>query len=220
MSESCQLDHIVMAARTVAEGVEYFREISGIEIPAGGFHPMMGTHNHLMQIGNNAFFEVIAVNPAAEWPERPRWYALDDPLMQNSLTTPRLITWVVSTPNMARALQHVNYETGPALAVTRGNLSWLLTIPGDGAMPNGGLLPSVIQWHDPGSPCSSMPDLGCRLRKISIYHPYPDWYRSCLSSIDALDLIELLPAKNNTQGYIEITLETPAGLIFLNSNPW
>ncbi len=219
MNEPCHLDHIVMAARTVTEGVEYFREISGIEIPEGGFHPMMGTHNHLMQIGNNTFFEIIAVDPAAESPVRPRWYALDDSMMQNSLITPRLITWVVSTEKMPQILKRVNYETGPGLVVTRGNLNWLLTIPEDGAMPNGGLLPSIIQWRDPGSPYSLMPDLNCKLLKLSIYHPYPDWYRYRLDSIDALHLIELVPVKNNTPGYIEITLETPTGPVVLSGNP-
>ena len=97
----------------------------------------MGTHNHLMQIGNNAFLEIIAIDPDRPAPVRPRWYALDDPLMQRSLSEPRLITWVANTENLADVQSNTTFHFGDALEVTRGNLRWQLTVPQDGSLPDG-----------------------------------------------------------------------------------
>ena len=62
------LDHIVVAADSLKQGVDYIRSCLGIEIPKGGFHRTMGTHNHLMQLGNDAYLEVITIDPEAEAP--------------------------------------------------------------------------------------------------------------------------------------------------------
>ena len=61
----------------------------------------MGTHNHLMRLGRGIFLELIAVNPAAPAPTRPRWYGLDDPFVRARLAEgPQLLTWVVNTPQL------------------------------------------------------------------------------------------------------------------------
>ena len=76
------LDHLVVGAASLEQGVTYIQEQLGVAIPKGGEHPLMGTHNHLMQLGNDVFLEVIAVNPDAPTPDRPRWYGLDDPFVR------------------------------------------------------------------------------------------------------------------------------------------
>lgn len=97
-----RLDHIVIGAATLEQGVTYIRETLGIEIPPGGEHFHMGTHNHLMQLGNEIFLEVMAINPKAVAPNRPRWFGLDDPFIKAQLEyQPRLLTWVVNTPDIA-----------------------------------------------------------------------------------------------------------------------
>ena len=111
------LDHIVVAAQTLEQGVNWFKAITDLDIPQGGHHPLMGTHNHLMQIGQNAFFEIIAIDPDAPAPARPRWYALDDPALQQSLTTPRLITWVVNTINLEALLSQTKFYFGDPLSL-------------------------------------------------------------------------------------------------------
>ena len=96
------LDHIVIGAATVAEGVAYLQSELGATLPAGGEHPRMGTHNHLMQLSESTFLEIIAINPAAPAPARPRWFGLDEPFVQAQLRQqPRLLTWVVNTGDLA-----------------------------------------------------------------------------------------------------------------------
>ena len=62
---STVIDHLVIAAETLEQGAEYVLKMLGVDIPFGGVHPKMGTHNLLMQLGNTLFLEVIAINPDA-----------------------------------------------------------------------------------------------------------------------------------------------------------
>ena len=215
VNERCQLDHIVMAAQSLTEGVAFFKEITGIDIPVGGFHPLMGTHNHLMQIGNNAFFEIIAIDPSATSPSRPRWYGLDDPNTARSLQTPRLLTWVVSTPSLDALLGQSDFHYGTALELTRGQLNWRLTVPEDGGLPNYGLLPSIIQWNHPGNPCGFMADMQCELQSINIYHPYRNWYEMQLKQINSDHLVQIHPTDG--AGYMTVSISTPNGIIILDT---
>ena len=75
-------------------------------MPYGGVHIKMGTHNHLMQIGQGIFLEVIAVNPEIEPPNRPRWFGLDDAFIRQQIEIQSaLLTWVVNTGNINRLMQ-------------------------------------------------------------------------------------------------------------------
>ena len=39
------LDHVTIGCASLAQGIAYVRERLGVEVPAGGQHPRMGTHN-------------------------------------------------------------------------------------------------------------------------------------------------------------------------------
>ena len=80
-----QLDHIVIGAKTLEQGVVFVKNVMGVEMPFGGVHRQMGTHNHLMQLGKDVFLEVIAVDPDGDRIERPRWYGLDDPFVKERI---------------------------------------------------------------------------------------------------------------------------------------
>jgi len=117
MVPDCKIDHLVVGALTLAEGVEYIRETMGVEIPAGGAHSALATHNHLMAIGEDVFLEVIAPDEAAcESPDRfsqPRWYGLDDPYVRASLhQSPALIAWVVNTQAIQAMAQVCSWPLG------------------------------------------------------------------------------------------------------------
>ena len=46
------LDHLTVAALTLEQGVDHVRRALGVVVPPGGAHPLMGTHNCLMQLGD------------------------------------------------------------------------------------------------------------------------------------------------------------------------
>jgi hypothetical protein len=163
-----EFDHIVVIAPDLASGLDHVEAQIGLRLPPGGAHPLMGTHNHLVRLGAAAFLEVIAVDPAAAPPARPRWFTLDTPP-----AAPRLAHWVVRTDDMAALHPRLPRASGPALPVSRGALSWLLTVPEDGALPEGGTFPSVIEWRTDPLPPRAMPDAGLDLLRLDIGHPEP-----------------------------------------------
>jgi hypothetical protein len=74
----CKLDHLSIIAPTLEEGVKHVRESLDIDIPFGRKHVDMGTHNHLLSLGEGAYLEIIAVDLQATAPSLPRWFGLDD----------------------------------------------------------------------------------------------------------------------------------------------
>lgn len=203
------LDHITVAALTLEAGVAYVRDTLGIEVPFGGAHPLMGTHNCLMQLGDGAFLEIIAPDPAVH-PQRPRWFGLDDPAMRARLAqSPQLITWVARVASLQEALARLPDDLGPAVRVTRGELSWLLSIPQDGAMPFDGAHPALIEWPPGPHPSLRMADLGCRLAQLRIEHPDASRLTAALDGV--IDDPRIVVAQGDVVRF-RATISTPGGL--------
>jgi len=215
-----RFDHIVIAASTLEEGVAYVRDTLGVTLPKGGEHPLMGTHNHLMKIGDERFLELVAINPDAKAPSRPRWFALDDPAVQHSLQAkPRLLTWVVNTDNLANLQTQSSLPLGEPVALTRGDLRWLFAIPKDGSLLAGGLLPHVMQWQTDTHPSNGMQDLNCRLVELTVHHPYADWVSAKLEQMGAADIATIKPRAANELPYLSVCIDTPNGQVELDSRP-
>ncbi len=176
------LDHLVIAARSLEEGAAWLQDQLGASLTPGGEHAEFGTHNRLLSLGA-AYLEVIAVNPDAPTPPRPRWFGLDTPAMRARLERgPQLIHWVARTPAAPLPVQ------GEPLALTRGRYAWTLTVPQDGALPLGGALPSLIAWSGE-SPAATLPDVGARLRRLILRTPQTLELSAALEHLRLLDLV-------------------------------
>ena len=217
MSSICKIDHLVIAALTLEEGVEYVREILGVEIPAGGSHSTLATHNHLMTIGENIFLEVIAPDYAAEESadrlNQPRWFGLDDPHVKASLQqSPGLLTWVVNTQSIDDMAAAATWPLGNIVDVSRGDLSWRFALPFDGALQAGGMLPYAMQWGTSVHPANNMADCGIRLEKLEILHPKAEWLGEQLASVNAEGLVTIQEAPEATAPTLIATfLSTASG---------
>lgn len=156
------LDHIVVAAATLAEGVAVLTARLGIPPLPGGRHPLMGTQNALWHLGGREYLEVIAIDPDAPAPSRPRWFGLD-----GFSGPPRLVAWVARmTPLIAPA--------GSTIAeASRGDLNWRIAIPDSGVSASGGLQPLLIDWGTGPHPTERMPDQSLRLTGLTLTHPDP-----------------------------------------------
>lgn len=213
-----KLDHIVVGAASLEQGIAYVRQKLGVEIPEGGEHPLMGTHNHVMQLGNETFLEVIAINPDAPPPMRPRWFGLDDPVVQYSLSRkPRLLTWVVNTTDLVGLQTQLAFALGVVTPLSRGDLSWLFAVPDDGRLLAGGLLPHAMQWKTSAHPSNNMADLNCRLSKLTIHHPYKNWMESILADLQAAELVTVESLIDLDQAFMTAEIQTPSGLCTLSS---
>jgi hypothetical protein len=163
-----QLDHLIVTAASLHEGVGYVRRQLGVEMQAGGEHVRMGTHNCLLRLGGKLYLEVIAANPAVPRPDRPRWFQLDD---ANSIRVPRLATWVARTDDIRAAASVSPVPLGKIEPMSRGKLEWLMTVPDDGRLPLQGLAPTLIQWRSEAHPADTLKDLGCSLIRLDGFHP-------------------------------------------------
>lgn len=212
-----RFDHLVVAAASVSAGVDYLEQQLGVRLPVGGEHPRMATHNHLMRLSASSFVEVIAIDPELPPPLRPRWFGLDDPHVRASLSaSPRLLTWAVNTPRLA-ALALDSVPLGRIEAMSRGQLNWDITIPADGSLAAGGLLPVALQWHTQTHPAEGMHDLGCRLLRLTLYHPRSEWLATCLQRLGAGELAEVESLADGEAGWLEAEMETPLGRRVLSS---
>jgi len=139
----------------------------GVAPVPGGKHPLMGTHNRLLFIGPGQFLEVMAIDPDAPPPTRPRWFDLDDPAMRTTLArAPALIHWVERTEDIEAAL-HGYSQAIEILDLERGRYRWRIGVPKDGRRPGGGTLPTLIEWHGGLHPADALPDTGVRLRTFT-----------------------------------------------------
>ena len=214
-----KIDHLVIGAGSLAQGVAYVRERLGVDMPFGGVHKKMGTHNHLMQLGNDIFLEILAINPDMEPPPRPRWFSLDDAFIRQQIKVkPTLLTWVVNTQNIKGLLRQAGFSMGTTECVTRGNLSWYFGLPEDGRLLAGGMLPYAIEWQTEPHPSANMADLGCRFHRLEIHHPYPQWLESMLTSIGASDLVTIKTLAKNDTPYMIAHIDTPDGVKKLYSS--
>lgn len=213
-----QLDHLVVAARSLQQGVDYIKGKLGVTMPYGGEHPKMGTHNHLMQVGDSVFLEVIAINPELPSPQRPRWFGLDDPLVQASLiNSPRLLSWVVNCEDIHQVIENGTCSFGQPEQISRGELTWQFGLPADGRLLAGGCLPYLIQWHTDEHPSKMMTDLGVQLVSLEIHYPQKDWLEEILMSINANNLVKLSGLPHNSVPTIKAVFSTPGGSRELSS---
>jgi Glyoxalase-like domain len=123
-----QIDHIVVVARTLEQGVAWCEATLGITPETGGEHPQFGTHNRLFKIATPSFplayFEIIALknnanfainnaannstntstigkNTSLNKDSKARWFDMDDAVLQAAIAKePRLVHFVAQTDDI------------------------------------------------------------------------------------------------------------------------
>ena len=197
-----ELDHIVVVCADLRAGLDHVQNRLGIAVPPGGRHPLMGTMNHLVRLGEASFLEVIAPDPDAPLPGRPRWFGMD------RAGAPRLTHWVVRTTDMDGLHPTLPPDSGPAIPVTRGDLSWRLTVPEDGSLPMGGIFPTVVEWSPGPLPPRAMPGMGLDLLELHLAHPQADAIRAQVEPLFPDDRVSLAQGDRPT---LRALIGTPDG---------
>lgn len=218
---SVVVDHLVVAAATLAEGVAWCERTLGITPGPGGQHALMGTHNRLFKIATpaypSAYFEIIAIDPEAPPPARTRWFGLDDARQQALLREqgPQLVHVVARSTmlDMHRwGLITVGQKPGDPVAASRatpaGLLSWQILLRDDGDMGCGGALPTLLQWQGP-HPADAMPESGVTLQTLGL----------CGVPDRARDVLRLRGVQVSSQAGppVTATLATPLGGVTLTA---
>ena len=192
----CRLDHLVLCAADLPEGVTWLESLCAVRLPLGGTHPLMATHNCLSALSANTFLEIIAIDPQAQLPTRPRWFNLDNETFQQQLrqsAQAQLTTWVLATDELPAALdvlQSHGIDAGEPVTLTRGNLQWDIAVRTDGTLAYDGVFPILIQWPSGINPVAQMQDQGLRLEKLLMQHPQAALINMALSALNAGHLVD------------------------------
>jgi Glyoxalase-like domain len=219
------LDHLVISARTLDEGVQYVADTLGVAPAGGGAHPLMRTHNRLLGLWGGVYLEVIAIDPQAMADAaangaapRPRLFALDDPATQARLERGAYLShWVarVERPkHLATWQAQYPQRIAPVVPMTRGDFRWGLTVPDDGSFPGwpgagDGVLPSLIQWDSTHHPSQLLAPTNLALKALRATHPRADLVGEQLRWLGAAHLLDLQPTDGAAALVAEF--ETPEG---------
>ena len=207
------IDHIVVGASSLDEGCAFIEDRCGVNVPFGGIHEQFSTHNCLMQVGQERYFEIISANPDAPDIGRPRWFSLDEEATRHKLSLrPAALCWVVGVPDIQAIIDKSPVPLGRALSLYRGDLRWQLTVPDDGHLPQGGLIPAFIEWPDGINPSRHMASLGVRLEKLCLTHPEPHWLDNIFSTLDIDHLAEISEGPQS----LSFMCDTPNGPVILD----
>jgi len=229
-----QIDHLVILAQTLDQGVAWCEATLGVTPGPGGDHPQFGTHNRLIKIATPkfplAYLEIIAINPEAKSQgdtKVKRWFDMDETTLQAAVVVaPQLVHFVAQTDELQAgrtALKALGIDRGPALQTSRhsrkGLLQWQITVREDGQRLFDGALPSLIQWGKPDAaeplrlhPRNSLPRSGVTLQSVAVTHPTAAKLQAAYEAIGLTGVtVEDGPAN------ITVTLNTPKGPVTLQS---
>jgi hypothetical protein len=221
---TARIDHLVVGAASLEQGVAWCEANLGVTPGPGGEHPFMGTHNRLLRIATvdypRAYLEIIAVQPGRAAQRERRWFDLDAESVRDALERdgPRLLHFVASMPDVRAGVdvfrQH-EIDRGEVVAASRmtprGLLQWQITIRADGARLFDGVLPTLIEWGET-HPAAAMPESGITLQSLTARHPQATQLRNACSAI-ALQGVAFKEGPAN----LRAVLDTPRGRIQLDS---
>jgi hypothetical protein len=181
------LDHLTVIAPTLAEGVAHVRDCLDLDVPFGQRHGYMGTWNHLLQLGDMIYLEIVARDPDGAPLGRARWFGLDDEkqVKRDWDAGRRLRGWVARTDGIDAVLAGREAIFGRKVALPMDAPAFDFAIPDDGSLPSGGAVPSLIDRRGKARSMASIADLGARLRGFSLEHPEAEAIAALLLELGA-----------------------------------
>ena len=181
------LDHLTVIAPTLAEGVAHVRDCLDLDVPFGQRHGYMGTWNHLLQLGDMTYLEIVARDPDGASPGRARWFGLDDEkqVKRDWDAGRRLRGWVARTDGIDAVLAGREAIFGRKVALPMDAPAFDFAIPDDGSLPWGGAVPSLIDRRGKARSMASIAALGARLRGFSLEHPEAEAITALLLELGA-----------------------------------
>jgi hypothetical protein len=202
------IDHLVIVSPDLARGVAWAEAALGVPMGPGGQHDRMGTHNRLLRLGGEQYLEVIAPDPSAAAPGRPRWFGLDDLAPTQA---PFLGAWVVRCDDIGARRAAVDLDLGPVHTMSRGTWSWQITIPSNGRAPLDSLAPALIEWPTPDHPTHRMADGGVRLIGLTLHHHDPARAQRLLQVLGLEGEVAVQSTLPDAAPFLDALFATPGG---------
>lgn len=199
------LDHFIYAGRDLDALSAQFARLTGVTPGRGGRHPNWGTHNALVSLGPDVYFELLAVDPT----QRDH---LDGTMggRIDALASPRLFAYMLKAADLAErqkvlAAHGITADLFDASRTTPGGqtLKWRLLVPHEN--PFGDFVPKFIDWLDTPHP-STTSQPGCTCESFVIGHPESDRLRSLLTALGAN-----VPVETSDRPHLRLRIGSPKG---------
>lgn len=202
-----RFDHVVLGCLDLEAGVADLSARIGAPPAGRGRHEAMSTHNALWAMGD-AYLELIAIDPEAPDPGRPRWFGLDEPSVHERMAAgPRLLTWMAATNDPAAVARAAPAPFGPIETFSRDDLRWRLSVPLAGAPALDGVFPGPISWLQGAHPSRRLGDQGLHCAAFTLSHPEIEAVTAAYGALPRP--IHLKPGPAN----LVLDLVTPKGLV-------
>jgi Glyoxalase-like domain len=176
-----QFDHLVVAIRSLPEGIAQFERLTAVRAAIGGVHPNRGTENALVSLGPGAYLEIIAPQSVADLSPR-------DAAMR-AIERLRIVSWAVAVDDVvsaAEALDAGGFATTPPQSGSRvtpsgERLEWtVFTLNGERSPA----APFFIRWSSGTRHPSATAPGGCALEGLTVRDPDADRLAAALGALD------------------------------------
>ncbi len=206
-----KIDHIVYCVFDLEEGIDYFENLLGIRPSIGGCHQSKGTKNALLNLGDQCYLEILAVDESNIDFNGERWMGID------LLKDPKITRWSMKSNDLcddSNILKQYSPDLGDIIEGSRLTengelLSWKMIAPT--SFPEIELLPFMTDWSTSDMHPTDTLQEGCKLENIFLFHPNPIDIEAVLKDLD-------IPFKvqESKEVKIEIEIKSPTGFTFIS----
>ena len=181
------IDHIVYAVPDFDAALIYLENQFGILPSIGGRHLQRGTKNALINLGNQCYLEILAVDHENTDFHGQRWMGMD------LIGQPAVTRWAVKSDNiekesllLAQFRSDLGVITSGERKTTDGSLlKWKMTLPAPAPVVE--IAPFLLDWSKSAfHPCDRLDSL-CELVSLDLYHPQPELFNGLFKSL-SIDL--------------------------------
>ena len=118
----------------------------------------------------------------------------------------------MATDNLDRTVENSPVDLGEIQNCAEMILRWRLTVPQQGNLLMGGLIPFFIEWPKDTHPSQNLVQLGIKLEAIQLTHPEPDMLTGLLSALE----VDHLCTVSKAEPSLSFALGTPQGIVVLD----
>jgi hypothetical protein len=204
---SLRLDHFISGGRDLDAMIADFTRRTGVAPGRGGRHPGLGTHNALVSLGSDVYFELLAVDPTQRASRAGTMGGRID-----AFEAPRLFAYMVKSEGLERqrdvlARHGIGADLFDASRDTPDGrtLRWRLLVPHDN--PFGDFVPKFIDWLDTVHPATTSTP-GCAFERFDLGHPQALRLDELLRELDAGVWVEQADAPR-----MRLSMQTPRGRV-------
>jgi len=202
------MDHIVYCVHDLDQAIEDFEVLLGVAPVFGGYHTTQGTKNALINLGNQSYLELLAIDRDNKSVNSDRWMGID------RLTEPQVTRWSLKSENLESDSQIVKQYNpmmgrieGGSRKTTNGDiLKWGIAMPL--ANPEIEVVPFMTDWSQSGVHPTDNLDDNCRVMDISFSHPIPQQIEDVFKQLSIDKNVSLAEHAG-----IKIKVECPNGII-------